>query len=60
MPEQELAAVEPDPRRVVAAYLRVADSIDRELADLDPESEDYARLTVIAAAFRGRSPLQTA
>jgi hypothetical protein len=56
MPEQELTAEADESRAAVIAYLRVADFIDGELTGLDPGSEDYARLTTIAAAFRGQSP----
>jgi hypothetical protein len=59
MPESHLS-VNADQRRAVAAYLRVADFIDVELADLNPKSEDHARLTTVAAAFRGRAPARPA
>jgi hypothetical protein len=57
MPEPEpYRSVDADECRAVAAYLRVADFIDTELAGLNPESEDYGRLRMIAAAFRGQAP----
>jgi hypothetical protein len=57
MPEPEpYRSVDADGCRAVAAYLRLADAIDEELATLDSDSEDHARLTMIAAAFRGQTP----